>query len=284
LGGEDSKSSSEEQEDGLFTATDVIKQEVKRMENRFSDQDLLKLKEAAEAKWKLADQKDKANSLTSVNESFRANTSEPLTESIMTMRSKPGSALIVKQSKDSFSSPLSKKQQESNLEESGSVKSHRKSSQAKIEAPAELTLREKRDAILSDTEQAHLIPNEQIQKSEEKILSGKLPCEIQQDCAAPSNKSSTSDDKGNSNQINPDELKKRTEFLKAQRDKLLAMKRAEREKQLEDVENGQNVRARPKSAIAARSMMNGESSKIDPQTLKARKALAEKLKAEVIGH
>jgi len=104
------------------------------------------------------------------------------------------------------------------------------------------------------------------------------------DCAAPSNKSSTSDDKGNSNQINPDELKKRTEFLKAQRDKLLAMKRAEREKQLEDVENGQNVRARPKSAIAARSMMNGESSKIDPQTLKARKALAEKLKAEVIGH
>jgi len=104
------------------------------------------------------------------------------------------------------------------------------------------------------------------------------------DCAAPSNKSSTSDDKGNSNQINPDELKKRTEFLKAQRDKLLAMKRAEREKQLEDVENSQNVRARPKSAIAARSMMNGESSKIDPQTLKARKALAEKLKAEVIGH
>jgi len=106
------------------------------------------------------------------------------------------------------------------------------------------------------------------------------------DCAAPSNKSSTStsDDKGNSNQINPDELKKRTEFLKAQRDKLLAMKRAEREKQLEDVENGQNVRSRPKSAIAARSMMNGESLKIDPQTLKARKALAEKLKAEVIGH
>ena len=63
-----------------------------------------------------------------------------------------------------------------------------------------------------------------------------LPCIFSlffADCAAPSNKSSTSDDKGNSNQINPDELKKRTEFLKAQRDKLLAMKRAEREKQLE---------------------------------------------------
>ena len=49
----------------------------------------------------------------SVNESFRGNTSEPLTESIMTMRSKPGSALIVKQNKNSFPSPLSKKQQES---------------------------------------------------------------------------------------------------------------------------------------------------------------------------
>ena len=74
------------------------------------------------------------------------------------------------------------------------------------------------------------------------------------DSATVSNKTSTStsDDKSNSNQINPDELKKRTEFLKAQRDKLLAMKRAEREKQLEDVENSQNVRARPKSAIAAR--------------------------------
>lgn len=104
------------------------------------------------------------------------------------------------------------------------------------------------------------------------------------DSEAISNKSSTSDDKGNSIQINPDELKKRTEFLKGQRDKLLAMKRAEREKQLEEVEKTQNIRARPKSARAARSALNGESSKIDPQTLKARKALAEKLKAEVIGN
>ena len=68
------------------------------------------------------------------------------------------------------------------------------------------------------------------------------------------------------------------------RDKLLAMKRAEREKQLEDVEKSQNARSRPKSARAARKVLNGESSKIDPQTLKARKALAEKLKAEVIGN
>ena len=55
--------------------------------------------------------------IDSVSESFRGNTSEPLTESIMTMRSKPGSALIVKQSKMSFPSPLSKKQQESTGDE-----------------------------------------------------------------------------------------------------------------------------------------------------------------------
>ena len=99
-----------------------------------------------------------------------------------------------------------------------------------------------------------------------------------------STKASDLEDKGASFEINPVELKKRTEFLKAQRDKLLAMKRAEREKQLEDVEKSQSVRSRPKSARAARSAMNGEASKIDPQTLKARKALAEKLKAEVIGN
>ncbi len=89
-----------------------------------------------------------------------------------------------------------------------------------------------------------------------------------------------------SQDIDPAELQKRTEFLKAQRDKLLAMKRAEREKQLEEVEKTQS-RARPKSARAARSAMGGKTTgeaKIDPQTLKARKALAEKLKAEVIGN
>ena len=39
--------------------------------------------------------------------------------------------------------------------------------------------------------------------------------------------------------IDPIELKKRTEFLKEQRDKLLAMKKAEREKQLAEVEQQQ---------------------------------------------
>lgn len=84
--------------------------------------------------------------------------------------------------------------------------------------------------------------------------------------------------------IDPEELKKRTEFLKAQRDKLLEMKKAEREKQLAEVER-QNPKSRPKSAKAARSALNRkhQAHGIDPQTLNARRALAEKLKQEVIG-
>lgn len=84
--------------------------------------------------------------------------------------------------------------------------------------------------------------------------------------------------------IDPDELQKRTEYLKGQRDKLLAMKKAEREKQLAEVEQ-QQLRSRPKSARAARSTMDNKKiavSNIDPETLKARRALAEKLKQEVI--
>ena len=54
-----------------------------------------------------------------------------------------------------------------------------------------------------------------------------------------------------SEDIDHDALAKRTEFLKSQRDKLLAMKKAEREKQLEEVEQKQ-MKSRPKSARAAR--------------------------------
>ena len=95
-------------------------------------------------------------------------------------------------------------------------------------------------------------------------------------------------------EVDEGELKRRTEFLKAQRDKLLAMKKEEREKQLAEAEQ-QSVKSRPKSARAARSAFGrgrgkagpggagGAGAGIDPQTLKVRKALAEKLKQEVIG-
>jgi hypothetical protein len=88
------------------------------------------------------------------------------------------------------------------------------------------------------------------------------------------------------NAIDPEELKRRTEYLRGQRDKLLAMKKAEREKQLAEVEKSE-LKSRPKSARAARSAMGsreGALSKIDPATLKARRALAEKLKQEVVGN
>ena len=136
--------------------------------------------------------------------------------------------------------------------------------------------------------------------------------------------------------IDAEELKRRTEFLKAQRDKvstertddgivvtnrhvsllaqLLAMKKEEREKQLFEAEK-QQMKSRPKSARAARSAFGectltelcreredsfflnetagkgraggggggGGAGGLDPQTLKVRRALAEKLKQEVVG-
>ena len=57
---------------------------------------------------------------------------------------------------------------------------------------------------------------------------------------------------GSAAEIDEAELKRRTDFLKAQRDKLLAMKKEEREKQLAEVEKAQ-AKTRPKSAKAARS-------------------------------
>ena len=84
-------------------------------------------------------------------------------------------------------------------------------------------------------------------------------------------------------QVDPVDLARRTAFLKLQRDKLLALKRTEREKQLALAE-ASHGKTRPKSARAARSALGtGGRKQIDPKTLEIRKALAEKLKKEVIG-
>ena len=77
---------------------------------------------------------------------------------------------------------------------------------------------------------------------------------------------------------------------------LLAMKREEREKQLVEAERSQQGKSRPKSARAARSSFGGRKAAataaaegdavargIDPETLRVRRALAQKLKSEVIG-
>ena len=86
-------------------------------------------------------------------------------------------------------------------------------------------------------------------------------------------------------QLSPDELRKRQEFLQQQRDKLLAMKKETREKQLGAAAKSQPQR--PQSARAARSAMkNGPETagnKEDQKKMAMRKAIAEKLREEVIG-
>jgi len=79
--------------------------------------------------------------------------------------------------------------------------------------------------------------------------------------------------------ISPAALASRKAYLQQQRDKLLALKQQERVKQLRAYESAQPA-ARPKSSYAANRAMAG--SKIDPQTLQVRKALASRLKEEVI--
>lgn len=87
--------------------------------------------------------------------------------------------------------------------------------------------------------------------------------------------------------LSPDELQKRQEYLKQQRDKLLAMKKQQREKQLVTAEKANPKR--PQSARAARKAMEtsgvGPSSQTeeDQKKMAMRKAIADKLKMEVIG-
>ncbi|XP_062584327.1 cilia- and flagella-associated protein 36-like [Saccostrea cucullata] len=88
--------------------------------------------------------------------------------------------------------------------------------------------------------------------------------------------------------MNSEELKKRQEFLKQQRDKLLEMKKKEREKQLLAAEKSQPKR--PVSARMAKSAMEDgvseKSNKLSPEEEKKmamRKAIADRLKAEMLG-
>ncbi|CAH3043465.1 unnamed protein product [Porites evermanni] len=90
-------------------------------------------------------------------------------------------------------------------------------------------------------------------------------------------------------EITPEEMKRRSEYLKQQRDKLLALKRQEREKSLTKYTE-QESKARPMSAHTARRVTAGEqvdsppskSSQEDANKLAMRRALADCLKREVI--
>ena len=90
-------------------------------------------------------------------------------------------------------------------------------------------------------------------------------------------------------EITPEEVKRRAEYLKQQRDKLLALKRQEREKSLTKYTE-QQPKARLTSARAARRVTAGEqvnsspskSGEDDAKKLAMRRALADCLKREVI--
>ncbi|KAH1000923.1 cilia- and flagella-associated protein 36 [Dendroctonus ponderosae] len=82
-------------------------------------------------------------------------------------------------------------------------------------------------------------------------------------------------------EVDASELRKRQEYLRAQRDKLVAMKKEARQKQLSS-EAASKARNRPKSAKAAEAVLNGAKGGIRASELQIRKTLAERLKAEVI--
>lgn len=79
-------------------------------------------------------------------------------------------------------------------------------------------------------------------------------------------------------------MRRRQEYLKMQRDKLVALKKEVRKKHLDkEIRNTEVVKNRPKSARTAEKAMSGEID-VKPEVLKIRKALAERLKSEVISN
>lgn len=83
---------------------------------------------------------------------------------------------------------------------------------------------------------------------------------------------------------NASEIKKRQEYLRQQRDKLVALKKEARKKQLH-TETNEKPQVRPKSAKAAEKVLvEGETGKIDAQQLQIRKTLAERLRNKVVNN
>lgn len=70
--------------------------------------------------------------------------------------------------------------------------------------------------------------------------------------------------------------------MRAQRDKLVALKKDVRKKQLVAQNTSKDKPVRPKSAKAAEAVLTGEKVPVEPEQLKIRKTLAERLKSEVV--
>ncbi|XP_047994739.1 cilia- and flagella-associated protein 36 [Leguminivora glycinivorella] len=90
-------------------------------------------------------------------------------------------------------------------------------------------------------------------------------------------------------EVSEEEIRARQEYLKQQRDKLLALKKQVREKRLGAAENGADGKgegpcgpSRPRSARAAQAALAGAAPPPTPDAMQLRKALASKLKTEVV--
>ncbi|XP_023939986.2 cilia- and flagella-associated protein 36 [Bicyclus anynana] len=92
-------------------------------------------------------------------------------------------------------------------------------------------------------------------------------------------------------EVSEEEIQARQEYLKQQRDKLLALKKQVREKRLDAAQNeievggGEGSRQyapRPKSARAAQAVLSGTAPPPPPDAMQLRRALASKLKTEVV--
>uniref|UniRef100_A0A914WBX2 Cilia- and flagella-associated protein 36 n=1 Tax=Plectus sambesii TaxID=2011161 RepID=A0A914WBX2_9BILA len=83
--------------------------------------------------------------------------------------------------------------------------------------------------------------------------------------------------------VSDESMEARASYLREQRDKLLAMKKVAREKAFEDSEKDAR-QARPKTAKAAKGAMRGQAAAaaVGDDVLAARRALAQKLKNEVM--
>uniref|UniRef100_A0A1I7XM57 60S ribosomal subunit assembly/export protein LOC1 n=1 Tax=Heterorhabditis bacteriophora TaxID=37862 RepID=A0A1I7XM57_HETBA len=83
--------------------------------------------------------------------------------------------------------------------------------------------------------------------------------------------------------LNSADVRSRAEYLRMQRDKLLALKKKERDKQMQEV-TSRAAQERPRTAKAARGIMRGGRGPVpstNDDVIAARKALVEKLKTEV---
>ncbi|VDM73483.1 unnamed protein product [Strongylus vulgaris] len=81
--------------------------------------------------------------------------------------------------------------------------------------------------------------------------------------------------------LNSATVRSREEYLRMQRDRLLAMKASEREKQMNEVSQRAS-QERPRTAKAARGLMRGSRGGIEnDDVLAARREIVEKLKTEI---